>query len=191
MLLLHCFTYSYSDGIDNLAYQMDLLKKHPLIWREWFGLLFPFIQCDVFVHICIVQSRRTNKYHRLLLCPQIYSCICVSLSIVPALWLAPGTWVNIKLSSYQCRKSHCGYKTTERSSYLHNGISYTARTTSLYWIDPLEAWFKCQQDCTEHITDQCYFLWFELFVSHAKLHIDATDVGKMVLLWICGGPGHD
>ena len=45
-----------------------------------------------------------------------------------------GSQFNIKMSSYQYRKSHCGDKTVVRSSYLHNGISYTGRTTSLYWI---------------------------------------------------------
>ena len=46
----------------------------------------------------------------------------------------PGGWINIKMSSYQYRKSHCGDKTILRPSYLHNGISYTGKTTSLYWI---------------------------------------------------------
>ena len=32
------------------------------------------------------------------------------------------------------RKSHCGDKTILRPSYLHNGISYTGKMTSLYWI---------------------------------------------------------
>ena len=41
---------------------------------------------------------------------------------------------NIKMSSYQYRKSHCGDKTVVRSSYLHNGISYTGKMTSWYWI---------------------------------------------------------
>ena len=45
-----------------------------------------------------------------------------------------GPWFNIKMSSYQYRKSHCGDKTIIRSSYLPNGISYTGKTTSLYWI---------------------------------------------------------
>ena len=56
-------------------------------------------------------------------------------------WLAmscfkklPGPWFNLKMSSYQCRKSHCGDKTVVRSSYLNNGISYTGKMTSLYWI---------------------------------------------------------
>ena len=51
--------------------------------------------------------------------------------------LHPGPWFNIKISSYQYRKSHCGDKTVVRSSYLHNGISYTGKMTSLYWISPL------------------------------------------------------
>ena len=48
-----------------------------------------------------------------------------------------GPWFNIKMSSYQYRKSHCGDKTVVRSSYLHNGISYTGKMTSLYWFGPL------------------------------------------------------
>ena len=39
-----------------------------------------------------------------------------------------------RMSSYQYRKSHCGDKTVVRSSYLHNGISYTDKMMSLYWI---------------------------------------------------------
>ena len=50
-------------------------------------------------------------------------------------WIT-GPWFNIKMSSYQYRKSHCGDKTVVRSSYLHNGISYTGKMTSLYWISP-------------------------------------------------------
>ena len=46
----------------------------------------------------------------------------------------PGRWLNIKMPSYQYRKSHCGDKTILWSSYLHNGISYTGKITSLYWI---------------------------------------------------------
>ena len=46
----------------------------------------------------------------------------------------PGPWFNIKMPFYQCRKSHCGDKTILRPSYLHNGISYTDKMTSLYWI---------------------------------------------------------
>ena len=45
-----------------------------------------------------------------------------------------GSRFNIKTPSYQYRKSHCGDKTILRPSYLHNGISYTGKMTSLYWI---------------------------------------------------------
>ena len=38
------------------------------------------------------------------------------------------------MSSYQYRKSHCGDKTVVRSSYLHNGISYTGKMTFFCWI---------------------------------------------------------
>ena len=46
----------------------------------------------------------------------------------------PGPWFNIKMSSYQYRKSHCVDKTILRPSYLHNVISYTGKMASLYWI---------------------------------------------------------
>ena len=38
------------------------------------------------------------------------------------------------MSSCRYRKSHCGDKTISRPSYLHNGISYTGKVSSLYWI---------------------------------------------------------
>ena len=55
----------------------------------------------------------------------------------------PGSRFNIKMSSYLYRKSHCGDKTVVRSSYLHNGNSYTGKMASLYWFSPLvikEVW---------------------------------------------------
>ena len=44
------------------------------------------------------------------------------------------------MPSYQYRKSHCGDKTIFRPSYLHSGISYTGKMTSLYWIRALSSW---------------------------------------------------
>ena len=46
----------------------------------------------------------------------------------------PGPRFNKKMSYYQYWKSHCGDKTVVRSSYLHNGISYTGKIMSLYQI---------------------------------------------------------
>ena len=51
-----------------------------------------------------------------------------------------GPWFNKKISSYQYRKSYCGDKTILRPSYLHNGISYTGKTTSLHWVRALVIW---------------------------------------------------
>ena len=47
-----------------------------------------------------------------------------------------GHWFNIKMSSYQNRKSHCGDKTVIRLSYLHCGISYTGKMASLLYPRP-------------------------------------------------------
>ena len=65
-------------------------------------------------------------------------------------------WFNIKMSSYQYRKSHCGDKTVVRSSYLHNGIPYTGKMTSLYWIRA-----QSPLDLPDVATTSCkaYFLW--------------------------------
>ena len=48
-----------------------------------------------------------------------------------------GPWFNIKMPPYQYKKFHFGDRADVSSSYLHNGISYTGKWTSLYWINPL------------------------------------------------------
>ena len=45
-----------------------------------------------------------------------------------------GVRFNIKMSSYQYRKSHGGDKTVVRPSYLHNGISYTGKMIHCIFI---------------------------------------------------------
>ena len=73
------------------------------------------------------QSITNHVYH-------IWDIMCKF--IFAQMLLRLGPWVNIKMASYQYRKSHCGDKTVVRSSYLHNGISYTDKMPSLYWISP-------------------------------------------------------
>ena len=58
-----------------------------------------------------------------------HALLCTSVT-----WMGSGPWFNIKMPSYHYGKSHCGDKTILRPSYLHNGISYTGKMTSLYWI---------------------------------------------------------
>ena len=64
----------------------------------------------------------------------IHGYFCDMTDILHDKPLTTGPWFDIKMSSYQYRKSHCGDKTILRPSYLHNGISYTGKMTSLYWI---------------------------------------------------------
>ena len=54
--------------------------------------------------------------------------------------LKPEPRFNIKVTSYQCRKSHCGDKTILRPSYLHNEISILVR-----WHLYIELGPRCQQ----------------------------------------------
>ena len=39
-----------------------------------------------------------------------------------------------KMPSYQYRKSHYADKTILQPSYLHNGVSFTGKMASFYWI---------------------------------------------------------
>ena len=73
------------------------------------------------------------KYHGMLRDAHKKSQIA---KIMGPTWGPPGPWFNIKMTSYQYKKSHYGDKTVVRSSYLHNGISYTGKMTSLYWFGP-------------------------------------------------------
>ena len=56
-----------------------------------------------------------------------------------------GPRFNIKTTSYQYRKSYCGDKTILLPSYLHNGISYTGKMSSLYWIGAQLMIGQCDQ----------------------------------------------
>ena len=92
-----------------------------------------FLQCTQ--RSCETNMHWYSKEDLQLICPwkiasdSIHNVKCIK-PCMP--WSGPR--FNIKMTSYQYRKSHCGDKTILRPSYLHNGISYTGKTTSLYWI---------------------------------------------------------
>ena len=93
-----------------------------------------------------------------------------------------GPRFNIKMSSYQYRKSHCGDKTVVRSSYLHNGIPYTGKTTSLYWI-------RAMDTSASQITDNSLF---RLTISNtSKVHLtgpfwkESNGYGWMRIVFPC------
>ena len=85
----------------------------------------------------------------------------------------PGPWFNIKMSSYQYRKFHCGDKTVVRSSYLHNGISYTGKMSSLYWI-------RAQGISRPDSLTLTYFIWiYPLQAQHGLRHEKAQHVSSL------------
>ena len=93
----------------------------------------------------------------------------------------PGAWFIYKMTSYQYRKSHCGDKTILRPSYLHNGISYTGKTASLYWIRTLIR--------NRHITISPYVTETGIFPKkchncwgHGTLHCGASEV-MVLIMW--------
>ena len=67
---------------------------------------------------------------------------------MPKIWRQAGPRFNNKMTSYQYRKSHCGDKKILRPSYLHNGISYTGKTTFYIESGP---WASCSMPITSVI----------------------------------------
>ena len=87
---------------------------------------------DIWVILYKIHSQvyRDSTSH----CSMQYIAKWCSKRCTTRLKYSSGPCFNIKMSSYQHRKSHCGNKTVVGSSYLHNGISYTGKTASFYWI---------------------------------------------------------
>ena len=72
---------------------------------------------------CILQNL---SFHLSLIIYQIAGDISHILSL--------GIHFNIKISSYQYRKPHCGDKMSLWLPPFHNGSSYTGKIASLYWM---------------------------------------------------------
>ena len=118
-------------------------------------------------------------------------------------WIGPGGWINIKMPSYQYRKSHCGNKTILWPSYLHNGISYTGKTTSLCWIGAQLLWVYSAsnslgpwQECPGWMGRPCWandhaneHLWAKVVSTETEMKLDPIiflqKVGKqMSAFWL-------
>ena len=84
------------------------------------------------------------------------------------------------MSSYLYRKSHCGDKTVIRSSYLHNGISYTGKMTSLYWIRALVLWAEVPFQYKDCLSQAQGFPYKDKMVSWPSyLYIMNAYAGKI------------
>ena len=88
----------------------------------------------------------------------------------------PGPRFNIKMSSYQYRKSRCGDKTVVRSSYLHNGISYTGKMSSLYWIGSQFAITDFLMPGQYH----CILVW-KFREGCSPISLNETDLNQAIL----------
>ena len=73
-------------------------------------------------------------------------------------------WFNIKVASYQYRKSHCG---DNIMTYLLNRISYTGKVTSLYWVRALE---YCYIFSSPFSSGYGLSQWDKTLVSNASSH---------------------
>ena len=109
--------------------KLYFLNKSLMGWS--FSICFICITHNSIVAFMKLFSLRTKQNQSSLIKPVYHR--------LRSWWSGPR--FNIKMSSYQYRKSHCGDKTVVRSSYLHNGISYTGKMTSLYWFSPLISHF--------------------------------------------------
>ena len=123
----------------------------------------------------------------------------------PHSMLKPGPWSNIKMPFYQYRKSHCGDKTVVRSSYLYNGISYTGKMASLYWIGDLLSGrlreyifslqyfsYDCNHYCTipikkTHMTFERHHMSIMIYSHHRQYdyvqELVQANIGKQWLLF--------
>ena len=83
-------------------------------------------------HKCPV-TRKTIPFDDVNICVLCYPCHS-------SLWISviysyfPGPWISIKMSSYPYRECHSKDHLVVTSSYIQNGISYTYKVVSLYWI---------------------------------------------------------
>ena len=105
---------------------VNLLVKWPIYAES--------LQCENSMFFCYAWSINCSTSWAGFNIKTIFSGVRISIMKIRQ---SSGPCFNIKMSSYQYRKYHCGDKTILRPSYLHNGISYTGRTTSLYWIRAL------------------------------------------------------
>ena len=144
----HKFWRPFLDGMPQLFFRPQYvwfpvhLKGHliPLCyetlvvnWQNWLFTLFHQSRS------ALSPNPIVRWYIYIETLPRVPLIIDVQLSI--SRW-STGPRLNIKISSYCYRTSHCGDKTVVRSSYLHNRISYTGKIFILN--QPPDWWMKEQ-----------------------------------------------
>ena len=113
-----------------LPIHFKLLPLEPVLWYKDTLKRLISISSKLSLHSFRSTKHVDVSFHTKCTAPKIFNRL-------KSYNYTPGPWFNIKMPSYQYRKSHCEDKTILRPSYLHNGISYTGKTTSAYWIGTL------------------------------------------------------
>ena len=101
----------------------------------------------------------------------------------------PWPWFNIKMLSYQYRKSHCGDKTILRPSYIHHGTSYTGKTF-LYWIGAQGPHLLTYLLSLGHglvITATGVFIWVRLLMHWLRFNSSQLKLGHV---WVITSTYH-
>ena len=133
---------------------ITLIVKYPKFWSILEAIwLHRCCQCDkISLKYGLNSSSIIFWFHKTSMNPwSKIRFVLILISMTPS-----GSWFNIKMTSYQYRKSHCGDKTVARSSCLHNGISYTGKMSSLYWTSPLATIFAYHDICL-HVHYEAFF----------------------------------
>ena len=143
LVLAHPLIYNRSHAMWHVANDSGLSVDQKWVWNL-------YINIDDSSTVAATESRflyiRTLrlilKYHlshTQIVVYDLQSGLWCFLSKLSTILPVPGPWFNVKIPSWQYRKFHCGDKTISQPSHLHNEISNTGKTTSLYWIRLLVA----------------------------------------------------
>ena len=122
-----CLHHWISNAIYHLIpYLQSMISEIHRYWFHYFGLISYY---GVFLTNKLCFKSQISGVVKWIWHPGVVKWIWHPISMGN-----PRGRINIKMLSYQYRKSHCGDKTILRPSYLHNEISYTDKMTSSYWI---------------------------------------------------------
>ena len=103
---------------------------------QWRGvLMFTLICAPIYGWVNALEAGDLRRYRPHYDVIVMLSTKGINSRIALAFRYEAGPWFNIKISSYQSRKSYRGDNTVIKPSYRRNGIPYTGKMASLYWTN--------------------------------------------------------
>ena len=140
------YSFRFCNVQDYLLLKSSAINMYGLcvtLWQIWRALMLFFLYLSQTYSFCSVPDSFLSKSSAIDmygLCVTLWQ-IWLSIDVILFIFITDifslqcsRALIQYKMSSYQYRKSHCEDKTILRLSYLHNGISFTGKMTSLYWI---------------------------------------------------------